>query len=170
MYLIFCLAIAGIIVIFFFYNKTALVDKPKYIAVDHKVEKVIIEYVDEIISDYCNEYLTNYLTVRYNLTEFQSETSYVFKTKGIGSLANILDFTQVSFGVRYLEELVVKKYNVNIPVDDQLSFITYISRIEGKIKAVDSVKYLLPEKDYNRLISELKDDIVYYKNKYSTNL
>lgn len=166
MYLIIGLSIAVLIVVFFFYKKSTTVNNTKNIAVNDKVKNAILEFVDEIILDYRNEYLMNYLAVRYNIKEFESETSYVFKTKGIGSLANIIDFDQVSLGVEYLTELIVAKYNVNIPVGDQLSFITDISRIEGKIEAVESVKSLLPEDDYKRLTGELQEDILYYKRKY----
>ncbi|MCG8748646.1 hypothetical protein [Tenacibaculum finnmarkense] len=134
---------------------------------DVKSKGIILAFIDEVILDYYNDYGINYLSVRFNLREFESETTYVFKTKKIGSLANILDFNQVSAGEKYLTELIMEKYNIAIPVDEQLFFITEISRIEGKIKAVKSVKESLSSEDYKRLISELNEDIIYYKNKFS---
>ena len=167
MYLIIGLIIAVVIGVLFFYKKTKVVSTTTDIVEDDKVKKAILKLINEVILDYRNEYLMNYLGARYNIKEFEPETSYVFKTKRIGSLANIMDFDQVPFGKKYLTELIVEKYNINIPVDDQLSFITEVSRIEGKIEAVESVKALLPEEDYNRLTEELQDDIIYYKKRYT---
>ena len=168
MSLVIGLVLVLIIIVFFLHKQSTAVKTSSVIVIDDKVKTGIITFVDQIILDYYNEYQINYLSVRYNIKELESETSYVFKTKRIGTLANILDFNQVSFGEKFLKELIEEKYNVVVSIADQLSFITEISRIEGKIKAVESVKNILLEEDYKRLISEFEEDIIYYKNKFDT--
>jgi hypothetical protein len=165
--LVIIVSIVILIVVMFFKMKSMAIKTTSAIAPDDKVKDAIEEFVEEIISDYYNEYRINYLAVRHNIKELESNTSYAFKTKKIGSLINILDIKQVSYGVKYIGELILKKYNVVIPVDKHLSFIIDISRIEGKIKAVESVKALLPIEDYKKLISELEEDIIYYIKKYT---
>jgi len=167
MSLIVGLGIVVVIVVLFLKMKPKTSKTTSGVIVDDKVKVHIVAFINEIISDYYNEYRINYLSARYNIKELESDTSYVFKTKRIGSLIDILDYSQVPFGDKYLEGLIVEKYNVVISADDQLPFIIEISRIEGKIKAVESVKAFLPEEDYKRLIIELEEDILYYKNRYS---
>lgn len=157
-----------LIVVLFFKMKPTAIKTTSSIAPYDKVKNVIEEFVEGIILDYYNEYRSNYLAVRYNIKELESNTSYVFKTKKIGSLINILEIKQVSYGVKYLGELILKRYNVVVPVNDHISFIIDVSRIEGKIKALESVKALLPIDDYKKLISELEEDVIYYIKKYST--
>jgi hypothetical protein len=163
------ITLATLIALGFYFNKTKNKNTSDTV-IDDKVQFAIVNFINEIISDYYDEYRMNYLAVRYDITELESETSYVFKTKRIGTLANILDYNQVSFGEKFLKELIEKKYDVVVPINTQLSFITEISRIEGKIKAIESVKDLLTEKDYKRLKSELEEDLIYYKKKYSSTI
>ncbi len=68
--------------------------------------------------------------------------------------------------------MLCKKMSVltKLWICNQLPFLIEISRINGKIKAVESVKEMLSGDDYKRLIAELDDDILYYKNKYSTSV
>lgn len=165
--------VIGVIVViatllFFVYKKQTAPNISDNEVLNKKTKEIIKEFLNEIVSDYYNEYRINYLANRYNIKVLESETAYVFKTKRIGSLSSMIDYSQVDLGAKYLIRIIVEKYQVNIPINEQLAFITEVSRIEGKIKAVESVKSLLPEEDYKRLISELEDDIIYYKQKFST--
>ena len=133
-----------------------------------EIEKSIDSFIKDIILDYYHEYRINYLGVRYNIKDLATENTYVFKTKRIGSLSNIVDYSQVPAGEKYLHNLIFKKYNTEVSEDEQLEFITEISRIEGKIQAVESVKSEMPDEDYRRLIGELQEDKMHYKRKYAS--
>ena len=170
MSLIIGLVIVLLIIVLFLKFKQKKIKTNSGNIVDDKTKDEIIAFFNEIVEDYHNEYRINYLSARYNIKELESDTSYVFKTKRIGSLIDILDYSQIPFGEKYLEELIIKKYNVIISNDNRLPFLIEISRINGKIKAVESVKEVLSGDDYKRLITELEDDILYYKNKYSTSV
>ncbi len=158
----------AVVVVGYLLYKKATAPKMKTEGLDEGVKDSIDSFINDIILDYYNEYRVNFLAIRYNIKELETTTSYVFKTKRIGSLSGIVGLDQVSSGEKYLGELIHERYNVFVPADEQLSFITEVSRIEGKMKAVESVKGSLPEEDYNKLISELKEDMVYYKRKYTT--
>lgn len=164
MYLIIGLVIVVVIVVLYLKMKPK---KQKTISViDDKVKARIQTFINEIISDYYNEYRINYLSVRFNIRELESNKSYAFKTKRIGTLKDILEYSKVPLGIKYLDQFIQNKYSVNISENNQLPFITEITRIEGKIKAVESVKHILNEEDYTKLITELNEDITYYKDKY----
>lgn len=161
------IGIAAVIVGYYFYKKSTAVKTTSKLGNNEEVRIALGSFVNDIIQDYYNEYRFNFLAGRFNITELEREKSYVFETKRIGSLVNIVGFNKVSIGEEYLGEIIIEKYNVVIHADDQLSFITEMSRIEGKIKAVESVKAQLPKEDYNKLIGELEEDLNYYKEKYS---
>lgn len=164
------LGIAVIVVGYLLFKKASSPKTKVDKGIDDDAKHAIDYFINSIISDYYNEYRINYISVTYNLKELETKTSYVFKTKRIGSLSNIVDFSQVSSGEKYLKKLIEKKYNILLSTDNILLFIIEVSRIEGKIKAVESVKMQIPEDDYSKLIGELEEDIIYYKKKYSTTI
>ncbi|WP_034919679.1 hypothetical protein [Gillisia sp. CAL575] len=134
-----------------------------------EIEKAINSFIEGIIIDFYNEYRINYLGVRYNIKDLATENTYVFETKRVSSLSSIINYNQILTGEKYVSKVICKKYKIEVPVSDQLEFITEISRIEGKMRAVDSVKNLIPEEDSNRLKKELQEDLLHYKTKYSSN-
>ena len=161
------IGIAVVVAGYYIYKKATATKTKKERGIDEGTKHAINSFIDDIILDYYNEYRINYLAVRYNIKELETKTSYVFTTNRIGSLSSIVDFSEISSGEKYLEDLLYERYNVVVPADDQLSFITEISRIEGKIKALESVKAQIPKEDYNKLICELEEDVMFYKKKYT---
>ncbi|WP_452218572.1 hypothetical protein [Lacinutrix undariae] len=156
-----------LVLVFIYFKKSARTTVILGDDTNHKSNEIIEDFIKEIILDYYNEYRINFLAVRFDINELSVEKNYVFKTKRIGSLANILDYNQLQSGEKKLKELISTKYNIIVSINDQLSFITEISRIEGKIKALDSVKASLHLEDYLRLKNELEEDIAYYIKKYA---
>ena len=161
------IGVAVVIIGYLLYKKSSKTKAAPELENSGEIEKAIDSFIEDIIMDYYNEYRINYLGVRYNIKDLATENTYVFKTKRIGSLSNIVDYNQVPAGEKYLNKLIVKNYNIEVPENEQLEFITEISRIEGKIKAVESLRSEIPEEDYRRLKSELQDDITHYKSKYT---
>ena len=165
--IIFTAAISTLIAIgFYISNRNKKAKMSPEIAVDDNVAILINGFIQDIIFDYYNEYRINYLATRYNLEALEEKT-YVFKTKKIGTLNGILEYNQVPLGDNYINHLIHQNYNVAVLDDDQLSFIIDVSRIEGKMKAVESIKIEIPREDYIILMSDLEEQLSYYKNKYS---
>jgi hypothetical protein len=163
------IGVAIILIGYFIYKKssTTTVAVGAVLENSGEIEKALDSFMEDIRDDYSNEYRINYLGVRYNIPELASESTYVFKTKRVGSLSSILEYNQLETGEKYLNDFIRINYNTEVPVDDQLEFITEISRIEGKIRAVESVKSLIPAEDYSRLNDELEEDKLHYKRKYA---
>lgn len=164
----------GIVVIivgcYLLYKKSKVAKRKSDPEINEKVKDTIVSFINDIILDYYNEYRVNYLAVRFNIKELETTTSYVLKTKRIGSLSSIIDYYHESTVVEYLKQNIINKYDILVPVDDQLEFVTEVSRIEGKIKAVESVKDKLPVEDYNNLMRELEEDMIYYKKKFANTI
>lgn len=161
------IGVAVVFIGYLLYKKSSKTKAAPELENSGEIEKTIDSFIEDIIMDYFHEYRINYLGVRYNIKDLATENTYVFKTKRIGSLSNIVDYSQVPAGEKYLNKLIFKNYNTEVPEDEQLEFITEISRIEGKIQAVESVKPEIPEEDYSRLLNELQEDKMHYKRKYA---
>jgi len=163
------IGVAVVFIGYILYKKSSKTSPTHELENSGEFEGAIDSFIEDIILDYYNEYRINYLGVRYNINELASEATYVFKTKRIASLSSIVDYNEVAAGEKYLNNLIVENYNIDVPIDNQLELITEISRIEGKIRAIKSVKTFIPEEDSSRLKNELDEDLLHYKRKYSSN-
>ena len=77
------------------------------------------------------------------------------------------EIKEIATAVYGKKPIILKKYNVSVPEAHKLPFIIETSRIEGKVKAVESVKNSLPHDDANSLSMELQEDIQHLIKKYT---
>ncbi len=153
---------------YYFWNKKRK-QEPSIIADNSVSKKVIDQFILNIKNDYEKEYKHNFLSIRYDIDIYKTDKSYIFKTKYISGLSELFNSNdEIIEGEKYLVKLISDKYNISIgPVFNQLLFITDVSRIEGKIMAVENVKSYLDNKDYISLLDKFQSQKNDLLEKYS---